>query len=615
MAHMEVHAPPTPCPWQGCNRKLATKVGLYNHLRMHRGDTDFRCLTCGRGFFKKKALDSHMRLHEEPSALARMQRSDLTQGSHILTEVSPQESQEESAGELIQLICAGCLNGFESEDLFAAHICTGHQGQGQEQAFVTADDSVINMVTGDGTLSSADLGGSQLVATTEDGITTTVAINPQEDLATQLARAVAEATGPGQVTVSINTADGIATISQDPRDLADFQGMESVTMDSADLELTDQQHQMSSLQQEGMETNEQEGGDELVIQQLGEPAEDRSPQQEPEQQEHAAAEEMMHAEEQPEEQAQAEQEQEEHQMEGTMHHQAPEHQDSAMEAEMNEQTAQLLMAANQEGLEHLAVESENGEVIHFAIVHHPEESQEGVAVTSEEMAMLAAGGDGAASSLARIMTMDTSSYMVSGDMTTTSAQLGSETKVVGALNTEAPLLSVGSGDLCTSRETYDVGQGETASEAMAEGTEGQEQAITPEGIAYAETPATGEGDQMPIVMMVPGGQEGLNMEGEEGFANAAVLKVPTSDGGERVLLIPISSEGGNTVFALPGGLTLGGVAEGQEGSEAQQGCVTVALDPASAANVGEDHGILTLPMVTDTMTGQVSVQFAPEPGE
>lgn len=615
MAHMEVHAPPTPCPWQGCNRKLATKVGLYNHLRMHRGDTDFRCLTCGRGFFKKKALDSHMRLHEEPSALARMQRTDLTQGSHILTEVSPQESQEESAGELIQLICAGCLNGFESEDLFAAHICTGHQGQGQEQAFVTADDSVINMVTGDGTLSSADLGGSQLVATTEDGITTTVAINPQEDLATQLARAVAEATGPGQVTVSINTADGIATISQDPRDLADFQGMESVTMDSADLELTDQQHQMSSLQQEGMETNEQEGGDELVIQQLGEPAEDRSPQQESEQQEHAAAEEMMHAEEQPEEQAQAEQEQEEHQMEGTMHHQAPEHQDSAMEAEMNEQTAQLLMAANQEGLEHLAVESENGEVIHFAIVHHPEESQEGVAVTSEEMAMLAAGGDGAASSLARIMTMDTSSYMVSGDMTTTSAQLGSETKVVGALNTEAPLLSVGSGDLCTSRETYDVGQGETASEAMVEGTEGQEQAITPEGMAYAETPATGEGDQMPIVMMVPGGQEGLNMEGEEGFANAAVLKVPTSDGGERVLLIPISSEGGNTVFALPGGLTLGGVAEGQEGSEAQQGCVTVALDPASAANVGEDHGILTLPMVTDAMTGQVSVQFAPEPGE
>ncbi|KAL1431030.1 hypothetical protein MTO96_014438 [Rhipicephalus appendiculatus] len=260
MAHMEVHAPPTPCPWQGCNRKLATKVGLYNHLRMHRGDTDFRCLTCGRGFFKKKALDSHMRLHEEPSALARIQRSDLTQGSHILTEVSPQESQEESAGELIQLICAGCLNGFESEDLFAAHICTGHQGQGQEQAFVTADDSVINMVTGDGTLSSADLGGSQLVATTEDGITTTVAINPQEDLATQLARAVAEATGPGQVTVSINTADGIATISQDPRDLADFQGMESVTMDTADLELTDQQDQMSSLQQEGMETNEQEGG-------------------------------------------------------------------------------------------------------------------------------------------------------------------------------------------------------------------------------------------------------------------------------------------------------------------------------------------------------------------
>ncbi|XP_077515652.1 uncharacterized protein LOC144125816 [Amblyomma americanum] len=614
MAHMEVHAPPTPCPWQGCNRKLATKVGLYNHLRMHRGDTDFRCLTCGRGFFKKKALDSHMRLHEEPSALARMQRSELAPGSHMLTEVSPQESQEESAGELIQLICAGCLNGFESEDLFAAHICTGHQGQGQDQAFVATDDSVINMVTGDGTLSSADLGGGQLVATTEDGITTTVAINPQEDLATQLARAVAEATGPGQVTVSINTADGIATISQDPRDLTDFQGMESVTMDSADLELADQQHQMASLHQEGMEeVNEQEGSEELVIQQLGEPEHDPQPEHESGQQEQITADDP-NPDELMEEQPQSNPDPEPEQMESAdLHQEVHENQDTSMEAEMSAHTAQLLMAANQEGLEHLAVESENGEVIHFAIVHHPEESQGGVAVTSEEMAMLTSG-DGTASSLARIMTMDTSSYMVSGDMTTTSAQLASETKVVGALNTEAPLLSVGSGELCPPREAYEAGQGDAAAVAMAEGSEGQEQAVAAAGMTYTEA-SGGEGDQMPIVMMVPGGQEGLHMEGEEGFANAAVLKVPTSDGGERVLLIPISSEGGNTVFALPGGLALSGVTEGQEGAGTEQGCVAVTLDPASAANVSGDHGILTLPMVTDAMTGQVSVQFSAEHGE
>lgn len=604
MAHMEVHAPPTPCPWQGCNRKLATKVGLYNHLRMHRGDTDFRCLTCGRGFFKKKALDSHMRLHEEPSALARMQRSELTPAGHVLPEVSPQESQEESTGELIQLICAGCLNGFESEDLFAAHICTGHQGQGQDQAFVTADESVINMVTGDGTLSSTDLTGGQLVATTEDGITTTVAINPQEDLATQLARAVAEATGPGQVTVSINTADGIATISQDPRDLADFQNMEAVAMDAGDLELAEQQHQLSALQQEGMA--EQEGGEGLVIHQLGaEPLQEQ--QSLPDQPEHAAAEEQLQPDQQP-----AEEHPQPEQMEGVIPQEVAEQHEGMEATEMSERTAQLLMAANEEGLDHLAVESENGEVIHFAIVRHGDgESAEGVAVTSEEMAMLAASGECTAASLGgRIITMDTSSYMVSGDMTTTSAQLGSETKVVGALNTEAPLLSVGSGELCPPREAYEEagpeeggGGGEPAAAPVEEGEEGSQ-----EGLAYGE--ASGADDeQVPIVMMMPGSQEGLSVEGEEGFANAAVVKVPTSDGGERVLLIPISSEGGNTVFALPGGLAL----EGQEGAE--QGCVAVTLDAASAASVGQDPSMLTLPMVTDAMTGQVSVQFATQSGE
>ncbi|KFM70668.1 Zinc finger protein 208, partial [Stegodyphus mimosarum] len=34
--HSEMHLPPTPCPWEGCNRKLPTKIGLFNHLRMHK---------------------------------------------------------------------------------------------------------------------------------------------------------------------------------------------------------------------------------------------------------------------------------------------------------------------------------------------------------------------------------------------------------------------------------------------------------------------------------------------------------------------------------------------------------------------------------------------------
>lgn len=47
--YVYVFRPPTPCPWEGCNRKLATKVGLFNHLRMHRGDTDFKCTVCNKG--------------------------------------------------------------------------------------------------------------------------------------------------------------------------------------------------------------------------------------------------------------------------------------------------------------------------------------------------------------------------------------------------------------------------------------------------------------------------------------------------------------------------------------------------------------------------------------
>ncbi|XP_029831036.2 uncharacterized protein LOC8025054 isoform X2 [Ixodes scapularis] len=617
MAHMEVHAPPTPCPWQGCNRKLATKVGLYNHLRMHRGDTDFRCLTCGRGFFKKKALDSHMRLHEEPSAMARVAQAELTQGGQMLAELHPQESQEESTGELIQLICAGCLNGFESEDLFAAHVCTGHQGQGQDQAFVTADDSVINMVTGAGTLTSADLDGGHLVATTEDGITTTVAINPQEDLATQLARAVAEATGPGQVTVSINTADGIATISQDPRDLSEFQGVEGLES-TTDLELADQ-HQMAMevLPQEAMDMGNNEQSEELVIQQLGEMPEQQMQQQmQQQEQENLQEQELQGHQEQPEEQ----------QMECATTEEQTTQEVAMQTSEMTERTAQLLMAAaanNPEGLDHLAVESEDGEVIHFAIVRHGEEGEGDQMVQMVTMGSVAAGDQSA-------------SYMLSsGDMTTTSAQLGSETKVVGALNREAPLLSVG-GDLCVTesvgpnkgdeieeyaevaqqdesaeglqqqeaaedpqqQETTEEAQQEPVSvnEAVARALQGEEEAIT--GMAFAT--GDGDGDQMPIMMMVPGGDhEGLQVVGEggDGFANTALLKVPTSDGGERVLLIPISSDaGGNAVFQLPSGLSLAG---------GEQGEMRVVGD-------GE-QGILTLPM--DAMTGEVAVQFAAEPAE
>lgn len=624
LAHMEVHAPPTPCPWQGCNRRLATKVGLYNHLRMHRGDTDYRCLTCGRGFFKKKALDTHMKLHEEPSAMARM-----GQGVPLLAEIQDmpgQENQEEAGGELIQLICAGCLNGFESEDLFAAHVCTGHQGQ--EQAFVTSDSSVINpiLITQDGTLQHAELtGGPELVATaSEDGITTTVTINPQEDLATQLARAVAEATGPGQVTVSINTADGIATISQDPQDMAAFERTEQeIAADSATQfqmalqaakqqcpeegvlvqqmeqqevvqqdEITEQevmQHEVEQREeavQESEVTHEYEGLQEDDTIQQQEAVEHDGPQHledevqeqevaEPEaSQQHEQAGLQQQEEMQCDEMTQQQLEQMEHQ------HIVEEEHQVEREMTVDDDAAHLLMAAaSQEGVDHLSVESESGEVIHFAIVRQGDEG-EGQEASMDEMV-----------SLGEVIAMEGGDSSVYAAMTT-SAHLETDTKVVGALSTDSPLLSVGEG--ITSGVLKSEESMEGRGQVMA--TEQDEQ--VEEAMHEVEFAGDGE-EQMPIVMMVSEGQENLVGAEEQGYTNAAVVKVPTSDGGERVLLIPISTDGGETVFTLPGGLSL----EGEHGGE-------VALDSAPPS-----PGVLTLPVVTDAVGNQVAVQFAGDTGE
>ncbi|CAN7997855.1 unnamed protein product [Ixodes pacificus] len=335
---------------------------------------------------------------------------------------------------------------------------------------------------------------------------------------------------------------------------------------------------MEVLPQEAMDMGNNEESEELVIQQLGEMPEQQMQQQmQQQEQENLQEQELQGHQQQPEEQ----------QMECATTEEQTTQEVAMQTSEMTERTAQLLMAAaanNPEGLDHLAVESEDGEVIHFAIVRHGEEGEGDQMVQMVTMGSVAAGDQSA-------------SYMLSsGDMTTTSAQLGSETKVVGALNREAPLLSVG-GDLCQ-QETTEEAQQEPVSvnEAVARALQGEEEAIT--GMAFAT--GDGDGDQMPIMMMVPGGDhEGLQVVGEggDGFANTALLKVPTSDGGERVLLIPISSDaGGNAVFQLPSGLSLAG---------GEQGEMRVVGD-------GE-QGILTLPM--DAVTGEVAVQFAAEPAE
>ncbi|XP_076352585.1 uncharacterized protein LOC143247921 [Tachypleus tridentatus] len=211
VAHMEVHAPPVPCPWEGCTRKLSSKVGLYNHLRMHRGEADFKCSHCGKGFFKRNMLKSHMKIHQQPSRYTRTVPVTVSNTSQEtwaeiqvedlqINQAENEEEQEQvvTGIEMIQLICASCLNGFDSEEGFAKHVCSA--GQQNTDSIVTAETAVDN----------EEQQHVIIQASPElcNGVgPQTLSIN-QEDLATSLVSGV---TSEG-VTVSMVPSDQVAVV-------------------------------------------------------------------------------------------------------------------------------------------------------------------------------------------------------------------------------------------------------------------------------------------------------------------------------------------------------------------------------------------------------------------
>ncbi|XP_076318901.1 uncharacterized protein LOC143229914 [Tachypleus tridentatus] len=134
-AHMEVHDPPVTCPWEGCNKKLSSKMGLYNHMKSHQEKRDFDCSQCGKAFFKKQQLEKHLEEHERETVneqvafsleacAAAEEKQSVTDESCSPTLEGEQKQLKDR--ELIQLICATCHKGFDSEDQFAIHVCSGH---------------------------------------------------------------------------------------------------------------------------------------------------------------------------------------------------------------------------------------------------------------------------------------------------------------------------------------------------------------------------------------------------------------------------------------------------------------------------------------------------------
>lgn len=109
-----------------------------------------------------------------------------------------------------------------------------------------------------------------------------------------------------------------------------------------------------------------------------------------------------------------------------------------------------------------------------------------------------------------------------------------------------------------------------------------------------------------IVMMVSEDQDGepqqvpIQIPGDQSYTSAAVLKIPTADGGHQMLIIPINSnDGGNTVLTLPQGFTLGG-------EDSADGNITLALDPSTMAldESGEPQQLM-LPVDAN---GQINIE-------
>ncbi|GIY92280.1 zinc finger protein 710 [Caerostris extrusa] len=510
VAHSEVHAPPTPCPWEGCNRKLATKVGLFNHLRIHKGDTDFKCTVCNKGFFKKKTLDSHMKMHDEKSLHMTSSRGRknimIGRGGHIDVNQHVEEIQIEQTEESIdsnpadapiQLVCAGCYHAFDSESHFQAHICnrqpiTNEQGQviipnGQN---LLGGQQIILQTSGDGT---ETVNADQLVATAHQTLANTLNISSQE-FAEQLARVVAEATGPGQVTVSIG-----------PNAKLDENGAVSVSIPEYE--------DSAGLSEEGTVVFNTENNSGIM----------------------------------------------------TAHHLV----DAVEQSELQQmQTNEIV--TDEHGNQTILIK--NGGNDNLAMQESLDQGKEDSHHSSEQAVFVDSEGQ-------HVL------VPVDGNLGQTAIEFqtqGNQSATEEFVNQISMGRNKNDGNLVH-------GENDAQLKSMLEGQlEGEDSQENAQIVMMVSDDQDGEGQQVPI-----------QLQGDQPYTSAALLKIPTADGGHQMLIIPINpNENGNTVLTLPQGYTIGG--------DDADGNITLALDPnALPLGEGGEPQQLMLPVDAD---GQINLE-------
>lgn len=557
LAHMEVHAPPSPCPWEGCNRKLATKVGLYNHIRMHRGDADFKCKICNKGFFKKKTLETHMRTHDDRTAampvaggrgrkghnaqiMGRAVAMDLTQQVEEIQIEQAEESIDSTPAELIQLICAGCLGAFESEEQFTAHICPGQANADcHGQVVVTTGQNIfggdhqIIVQTAPNDADCTTINGDQIVTSGHNALTSSLGINSQV-FAEQLARAVAEASGPAQLTVSIGPGGKLGGSGTVSVNVPEFEDSASSTVLSEEATVV---------------FNQEEHAEAIITAQ------------------------------------------------------------------------QIASAINQGQLSHVqgAQICGNDQNEQSVLVQHGEGENALIIPDTTDPQTILQQNKTQLETCLQEQPIQQSTDPVSSEQTTFTVDSNSQSVLIASEESgvvpetqsiQLPVTSVAQESPHEFADHITMQSEKTVSPSAADSvpmeTDTSQQLDLGHGAIVAPATETEESQEnAQIVMMVSDDQDGegqqmLQLPGDQSYTSAAVVKVPTSDGGHQVLIIPLSAnESGNTVLTLPSGFTLGSEDSGD-------GNVTLALDSQGLQLDGDlqNQQHLTLPVGAD---GQINI--------